>query len=77
MWRARPCCCRDLFDETHVDKLLDILRVHGDFKLADFGFAKFNRKGEKQPRTYIEGGTETYGKNDADKAFAMEKELTV
>jgi hypothetical protein len=44
--------------------------------LADFGFAKFNRKGEKQPRTHIEGGTETYGKDDANEAFWMERELT-
>jgi hypothetical protein len=44
----------------------DILRVHGEFKLADFGFAKFNPQGETVPRTYIEGGTETYGKMRVD-----------
>jgi serine/threonine protein kinase len=39
----------------------NILRVHGEFKLADFGFAKFKRRGEAVPTEVIEGGTQTYG----------------
>ena len=48
----------------HADLKPDnILRVHGEFKLADFGFAKFKKRcPEKAPMEYIEGGTETYGK---------------
>lgn len=50
-------------DRFHADVKPDnILRVHGEFKLADFGFAKFQRRMEThQPREYIDGGTETYG----------------
>lgn len=49
----------------HADiKPDNILRINGEFKLADFGFAKFERKsdGYDVPQSFIEGGTETYGK---------------
>jgi serine/threonine protein kinase len=48
----------------HADLKPDnILRVHGEFKLADFGFAKFKKRApDRKPMEYIEGGTETYGK---------------
>ncbi|ORX98944.1 hypothetical protein BCR34DRAFT_142156 [Clohesyomyces aquaticus] len=48
----------------HADiKPDNILQVHGEFKIADFGFSRFsenNGKGEV-PKQYIEGGTDTYG----------------
>lgn len=47
----------------HTDLKPDnILRVHGEFKLADFGFARFKHRSKDKPTEYIEGGTETYGK---------------
>lgn len=46
----------------HADVKPDnILRVHGEFKLADFGFAKFQQKNKGAPMAYIEGGTGTFG----------------
>ncbi|KAF2477652.1 uncharacterized protein BDR25DRAFT_299514 [Lindgomyces ingoldianus] len=48
----------------HADiKPDNILRVHGEFKLADFGFSRFSeKKGRGEvPTQYIEGGTDTYG----------------
>lgn len=48
----------------HADiKPDNILRVHGDFKLADFGFSRFSEKvgRDSSPKQYIEGGTDTYG----------------
>ncbi|PGH18775.1 hypothetical protein AJ79_00188 [Helicocarpus griseus UAMH5409] len=46
----------------HADVKPDnILRVHGVFKLADFGFAKFTARGEGVAMQYIEGGTHAYG----------------
>ena len=46
----------------HADiKPDNILRVHGEFKLADFGFATFKRRTEETPREFIKGGTQTYG----------------
>ncbi|EXJ79744.1 serine/threonine protein kinase [Capronia epimyces CBS 606.96] len=51
----------------HADiKLDNILRVHGEYKLADFGFAKFKRIKEEPPTEYIEGGTQTYGPPETD-----------
>jgi serine/threonine protein kinase len=54
--------------------------VHGEFKLADFGFAKFVKRAEKDakaPQSYIEGGTEAYGTEPAiDRMFAAEDKLT-
>jgi serine/threonine protein kinase len=47
----------------HADVKPDnILMVHGEFKLADFGFAKFKQRGEDVPRQPYEGGTETFGR---------------
>ena len=47
----------------HADiKPDNILCVHGEFKLADFGFAKFQVPKESSlALAYIEGGTQTYG----------------
>lgn len=46
----------------HADVKPDnILRIHEEFKLADFGFAKFKRRTEEIPREFIDGGTENYG----------------
>lgn len=41
--------------------------VHGKFKLADFGFSRFAEKvGPAVPaKSYIEGGTDTYGQSDS------------
>ena len=54
--------------------------VHGEFKLADFGFAKFVKRAErdaKAPQSYIEGGTEAYGTEPAiGRMFAAEDKLT-
>ena len=50
----------------HADiKPENILRVYGEFKLADFGFAKFSdsKNTGHTPYSYIEGGTATYGKS--------------
>jgi serine/threonine protein kinase len=50
----------------HADiKPDNILRVLGEFKLADFGFSRFTPKNGKTstPTEYIVGGTNTYGKN--------------
>ena len=45
----------------HADiKPDNILRVHGEFKLADFGFAKI-QKSREDSRAFLEGGTQTYG----------------
>lgn len=41
----------------------NILRVQGKYKLADFGFAKFEREREGNTKTYMDGGTRTYGMN--------------
>ncbi|KAI1335788.1 hypothetical protein F5Y15DRAFT_222823 [Xylariaceae sp. FL0016] len=53
----------------HADLKPDnILRVHGEFKLADFGFAKFKRKALDQvPEEFMTGGTETYGAPECDR----------
>ncbi|KAK2765345.1 hypothetical protein FQN54_008191 [Arachnomyces sp. PD_36] len=52
-------------DGWHADVKPDnILRVHGKWKLADFGFAKFVERAEgnkEDPEQYIEGGTQAYG----------------
>jgi serine/threonine protein kinase len=43
----------------HADiKPANILRVYGEFKLADFGFAKFWKLGEE---ARFDGGTPMYG----------------
>lgn len=45
--------------------------MHGEFKLADFGFAKFVKRAEKDakaPQSYIEGGTEAYGAPEVARA---------
>ena len=53
--------------------------MHGEFKLADFGFAKFVKRAEKDakaPQSYIEGGTDAYGTEPAiDRMFATEDKL--
>lgn len=48
----------------HADiKAENILRVYGEFKLADFGFAKFSdyESAGQMPTNSIDGGTSTYG----------------
>lgn len=48
----------------HADiKLDNILLVHGGFKLADFGFAKFaeTENQAKPPEQLVVGGTDTFG----------------
>ncbi|KAK8862219.1 hypothetical protein PGQ11_008454 [Apiospora arundinis] len=53
----------------HADiKPDNILRVHGEFKLADLGFAKFRMKDETglEPKTILTGLTETYGAPETD-----------
>lgn len=48
----------------HADiKPDNILRVYGEFKLADFGFATFSdfRQAGQIPTSFIEGGTAAYG----------------
>ena len=47
----------------HADlKPYNIVRVHGEFKLADFGFAKYTRKQtDKLPSEHMRGGTDSYG----------------
>ncbi|KAL8855594.1 MAG: hypothetical protein Q9178_007786 [Gyalolechia marmorata] len=50
------------FHGWHADiKPDNILSVQGKFKLSDPGFAKFVAKGEKDPKEFVLGGTETYG----------------
>lgn len=39
----------------------NILRVRGEYKLADFGFTKFVREQFGQTTTFLPGGTRTYG----------------
>ncbi|KAI1101815.1 hypothetical protein F4804DRAFT_314785 [Jackrogersella minutella] len=60
----------DSFSGWHCDLKPDnILRVDGEFKLADFGFAKFKPKNPGGiPKQYITGGTETYGAPECDRA---------
>ncbi|KAI1453403.1 hypothetical protein F4805DRAFT_377169 [Annulohypoxylon moriforme] len=60
----------DCFSGWHCDLKPDnILRVDGEFKLADFGFAKFKPKNPGGvPKQYITGGTETYGAPECDRA---------
>jgi tRNA A-37 threonylcarbamoyl transferase component Bud32 len=41
----------------------NILRVRGEFKLADFGFTKFEKDEIGKTSTLILGGTQTYGKS--------------
>ncbi|KAK8107550.1 uncharacterized protein PG998_009563, partial [Apiospora kogelbergensis] len=53
------------YNGWHADLKPDnILRVHGEFKLVDLGFAKFRMKDETgvEPKTILTGLTETYGK---------------
>lgn len=72
---------RDLhqFSYTHPDKRIqmfkgwhgdikpdNILRVHGTFKVADFGFAKFERDESGRSSTFLSGGTEIYGAPECD-----------
>ncbi|OAG42928.1 hypothetical protein AYO21_02879 [Fonsecaea monophora] len=51
----------------HADVKPDnILRVHGEFKLVDFGFTKFKKKGSQAiPMEYMDGGTQSYGTVDS------------
>ncbi|KAH7128547.1 hypothetical protein B0J11DRAFT_273614 [Dendryphion nanum] len=52
------------YDGWHADiKPDNILSINGEFKLADFGFAKFSEKrpDERAPMHHIDGGTDTYG----------------
>jgi hypothetical protein len=35
--------------------------VRGRFKLADLGFCKFVKKGERDQKTFLHGGTEAFG----------------
>ncbi|OTB00362.1 hypothetical protein M426DRAFT_236804 [Hypoxylon sp. CI-4A] len=60
----------DRYSGWHCDLKPDnILRVDGEFKLADFGFAKFQRRNPGNiPRGFVTGGTETYGAPECDRA---------
>jgi hypothetical protein len=50
-------------DRWHADiKPDNILVVHGEFKLADPGFARFVKKSDREPEEFMLGGTVTYGK---------------
>ncbi|KAL2278790.1 hypothetical protein FJTKL_14133 [Diaporthe vaccinii] len=44
----------------------NILRVRGKYKLADFGFAKFERERNGNTKTFLLGGTRTYGAPECD-----------
>lgn len=52
----------------------NILLVKGVFKLADFGFTKFKEGGDETeiPQTFMEGGTETYGKYSIDTEISLQ-----
>ncbi|KAK8077667.1 serine/threonine protein kinase [Apiospora saccharicola] len=57
------------FHGWHADiKPDNILRVRGEYKLADLGFAKFRKKDEngREPSTGLIGLTETYGAPETD-----------
>jgi hypothetical protein len=47
--------------------------VHGEFKLADFGFAKFAEivENDKPPEQPIMGGTDTYGKKFVSRFLSL------
>lgn len=52
------------YDRWHADiKPDNILRVHGQFKLADFGYSKFApvTDSKRVPTEFIDGFTDTYG----------------
>ncbi|KAK7920892.1 hypothetical protein PG985_008914 [Apiospora marii] len=58
------------FHGWHADiKPDNVLRVRGEFKLADLGFAKFRKKDENglEPSTGLVGLTETYGAPETDR----------
>ncbi|KAK8134175.1 hypothetical protein PG984_006187 [Apiospora sp. TS-2023a] len=58
------------FHGWHADiKPDNILRVRGEYKLADLGFAKFRKKDENglEPSTGLIGLTETYGAPETDR----------
>ncbi|KAK8038980.1 hypothetical protein PG993_007391 [Apiospora rasikravindrae] len=58
------------YDGWHADLKPDnILLVHGEFKLADLGFAKFRLKDETcpEPKSILTGLTETYGAPETDR----------
>ncbi|KAI0379192.1 hypothetical protein F5Y04DRAFT_259958 [Hypomontagnella monticulosa] len=61
----------DTFSGWHCDLKPDnILRVDDEFKLADFGFAKFKPMNPNSfpPKERLTGGTETYGAPECDRA---------
>ncbi|KUI70081.1 hypothetical protein VM1G_11686 [Cytospora mali] len=45
----------------------NILRVRGEYRLADFGFARFIREKPGKTTTYLLGGTRTYGAPECDR----------
>ncbi|GAP90375.1 putative serine threonine protein kinase [Rosellinia necatrix] len=63
--RKKPNGDSVVYEGCHADVKPDnILRVQGDFKLADFGFATFNIRNvasNKEAKTLPARGTETYG----------------
>lgn len=66
------------FDGWHGDvKPSNILFVRGQFKLADFGFAKFepNRQG-RDPMTELYGVTHTYGAPECDPGRVRKQTIT-
>lgn len=66
------------FDGWHGDvKPSNILFVRGQFKLADFGFAKFepNRQG-RDPMTELSGVTHTYGAPECDPGRVRKQTIT-
>ncbi|KAF2230824.1 kinase-like protein [Viridothelium virens] len=63
-FRIRQGKQENFYNGWHADiKPDNILVVNGEFRLADFGFAKFSEtvKNTTLPTEYIEGGTDTYG----------------
>lgn len=64
------------FDRWHGDlKPANILRVHGKFKLADFGFARFEKHRPERRATQLLGGTRTYGEPLSCPYFELERRM--
>lgn len=68
MKSASGYLCTSFVQADHISWHADIkpdniLRVHGEFKLADFGFARFSRMTDgnnEVPERLIDGGTDAF-----------------